>query len=535
MTGWFTTARWASWLAGVLVLASASPSWARPQEGTPPPGGTDEDVVNEGAAPDPDVVAPDATPPPEEAVAPAGKPQGDAVVVAPPPLQPPSPAPPTPPAAAPPSAAGLEVRLASDLARPEQMLPSELYDGGAKVTLGNDGKNFIKFITWHQVWGRFQHLNPGSTVNTVDRNDSWDIGLRRSRFLALTSFADRFQILMHVGINNQTFNNDRKPQVFVHDATVQVDVVPRYFTLGAGVHYWNGVSRLTSASTLNFLTLDAPILNWPTIERSDQFARHLGVYAKGKLGPVDYRFALNKPFTTPSEAPTVGVADYNPQTNYPEVTGYVALELAEQEANAVPFTVGTYLGTKEVMNLGAGFSVLPRGTWSADTQGEVLEHDIMLFGADVFVDMPVGDGGADGALTAYGVYYHYDFGPNHLRNVGIMNVAQGGTTITGPGNAYPVIGTGEHVYLQAGYMFPVDWTGLHRVQPYASVQASFMQALDEAVAVPELGVNWHLLGHHAKLTAAYRNRPVFDRDAVNGEARVVTRRGEGLLQAMLYF
>jgi hypothetical protein len=32
------------------------------------------------------------------------------------------------------------------------------------------------------------------------------------------------------------------------------------FTLGAGLHYYMGLSRLTMASTLNFLTIDAPIL-----------------------------------------------------------------------------------------------------------------------------------------------------------------------------------------------------------------------------------------------------------------------------------
>jgi hypothetical protein len=34
------------------------------------------------------------------------------------------------------------------------------------------------------------------------------------------------------------------------------------------------------ASTLNFLTIDAPIFNWPLIENSDQFARQMGLFAK---------------------------------------------------------------------------------------------------------------------------------------------------------------------------------------------------------------------------------------------------------------
>jgi hypothetical protein len=36
---------------------------------------------------------------------------------------------------------------------------------------------------------------------------------------------------------------------------------------GGGLHYYMGLSRATMASTLNFLTIDAPIFNWP-IENS---------------------------------------------------------------------------------------------------------------------------------------------------------------------------------------------------------------------------------------------------------------------------
>ena len=58
--------------------------------------------------------------------------------------------------------------------------------------------------------------------------------------------------------------------------------------MGAGLHYWNGVSRLSSQSTLNFMTLDAPIFNWTNIEATDQFARQFGIYAKGQLDRLDY-------------------------------------------------------------------------------------------------------------------------------------------------------------------------------------------------------------------------------------------------------
>jgi hypothetical protein len=46
------------------------------------------------------------------------------------------------------------------------------------------------------------------------------------------------------------------------------------------------------------------------------------------------------------------------------------------------------------------------------------------------------------AVTGYSVLYDYDFGPNYLRNVGIMNGSvdpnfAGSRAIAGPGNAQP--------------------------------------------------------------------------------------------------
>ncbi|MFN3876037.1 MAG: porin, partial [Flavobacteriales bacterium] len=35
--------------------------------------------------------------------------------------------------------------------------------------------------------------------------------------------------------------------------------------------------------------------------------------------------------------------------------GYLMWQFLEQESNVLPFTVGTYVGTKKVFNIGAGF------------------------------------------------------------------------------------------------------------------------------------------------------------------------------------
>ncbi len=468
------------------------PPAAEPASAEPPP-------------PAPVVVAPE---PPVERVA-------EPIVAAPPPAEEP---------AAPSSAPLLD--------------PGDVYDGGVSWKFGRNDQHALRLLTWHQIWNRYTQMNPGSQVSGRDRTHQYDVGLRRARMLFIGQLTDRFQVLTHFGINNQTFNNARKPQMYVHEATAQIDVVENVLSVGGGLHYWNGLSRLSNASTLTFMGLDAPILNWPTIERSDQFARKLGTYVKGKLGKFDYRFAVNKPFvpgvTVPDDAaPPVGAADYNPFNNTVELQGYGVVQLLEQEGNAVPYFAGTYLGTKKVFNVGGGFLWHRDGMWSADAAGQTYEHDIMGLSADVFADLPLRN--RNGAVTAYGVYYYYDFGPNHLRNIGIMNVASGGTSANGAGNAYPTIGSGHHVFGQLGYMLPQRWMKMHRLQPYVSAQLSVFEALANPAAIPEAGLNWHLLAHHLKFTATYRNRPVYAVARDGSEPEATQRRSEIILQTQLAF
>lgn len=316
------------------------------------------------------------------------------------------------------------------------------YGQGLRLNLSEDGEFYVKFLTWHQVWSRYMELNPGTEIQGEAAGTNFDIALRRSRFLVMAALGERVLVLTHFGVDNQVFNGARKPQLFMHDAWVQYEVLPRHLSVGFGLHYWHGVSRMTNASTLNLVPLDAPVLNWPTIERTDQFARFLGVFAKGKLGGFDYRVALNKPFaaetSTKAMASHPDVADYDPTARTVNVEGYLQYQAWDEESATLPYAVGTYLGQKRVLNFGAGFHFQPAGMVSYDAAGQERSHDLALLGLDVFLDTPVGE---YGALTGYLVYYHYDFGPNHLRSIGIMNPGSGGTSVNGAGNAFPVIGT----------------------------------------------------------------------------------------------
>ena len=413
------------------------------------------------------------------------------------------------------------------------------YEGGLKVKLDEKGDKYFRFITWHQVWLRYNQNNSGSTRVGQAQDATTDVGLRRSRFLMYAQLDKRFLILTHFGINNQNAmsggylgTDGKKPQLYMHDAWLDYTVFSKYLHIGGGLHYWNGLSRLTNASTLNLMTMDAPILNWATIEATDQFARKLGIFAKGKFGKLAYQVAVNDPFeTNTGNAIALERANYNPGNVSKVLEGYFQYEFWDAESNLLPYRVGSYLGTKKVFNIGAGFINNNKAMWATNTTGDTVLHDMNLFSVDAFLDLPLKKGGA---ITAYTAAYFNDFGPNNVRNIGILNPADG-STVSGSlrGNSFPTLGTGTSIYTQVGYMLPKKNEQLVW-QPYAAFIYSDFEGLKDSngqqvpVTVFDLGLNMFLAGHHSKLTLNYRHRP----DFTNLDA--IEYRPEVTLQAMIY-
>lgn len=412
------------------------------------------------------------------------------------------------------------------------------YDIGLKVKLNEDGSRYFRLIQWHQVWVKYNQNNSGSTLTGKPIDQSMDIALRRSRFLMYSQLNDRFLIVTHFGINNQntfsggyTGTNGKKPQMYLHDAYVDYTVFKKYLHIGAGLHYWGGVSRMTNTSTLNFMTQDAPIFNWYNIEKTDQFARNLGIFAKGKIGKLDYRLATNDPFqANEGKAIATNVSDYNPYCRTWSAAGYFNYQFLDQESNLLPYMVGTYIGTKKVFNIGVGFDYLKDAMWYRNTSGDTLYQKQLQLGADVFLDMPLNKERKD-ALTFYGAFYNFDFGKNYVRSIGILNSADGGGALRG--NALPTIGTGQVYYAQAGYLLP-EWKMKTRFQVYGAFSSAHFVGLKNAAGsvVPvntiDAGVNVFMAGHHSKVTLNYRARP----DFTNIED--VNYKNEWTLQLMVY-
>lgn len=418
---------------------------------------------------------------------------------------------------------------------------SELYGSGMKIKLSDDGSKFIRFVTWHQVWTHFSENNTGSMRLNNPAESTLDFGIRRSRMLIHSQLSPRFLILTHFGINNQSavaggYNataDGKKPQLFVHDAWGEYKVsTGNQLYIGAGLHYWNGITRMNSASTLNFLGVDAPIFNWPNIDAADQFARYLGVYAKGQLGRLDYRISANDPFATNTAGALDSIrAQYNPRNISKMYQGYFQYFFKDKEANVLPFTVGSYLGSKNVFNVGAGFLTIQDAMWIKQGADTVYQAQ-NLFGLDVFYDHPLNKEKGT-AVTFYGAWMNYNFGKDYVRFIGILNPATGSSALRG--NASPLIGTGNILFGQLGYLLPKSFLGSKcRVQPYVEFSHLRLEGLKDAsgsmvpVSIFDAGANFFLEGHHAKITINYKNRP----DVTN--VNDVKSRSEVVIQAMVY-
>ena len=205
----------------------------------------------------------------------------------------------------------------------------------------------------------------------------------------------------------------------------------------------------------------------------------------------------------------------------------------------MPFKVGTYVGTKRVFNIGGGFYAQPDGTQSYVREGAVTSsgmntkrHAISLIAVDAFLYLPIGNKEKNMAVTAYSVYYDYNFGPNYLRNLGIANPATadpaftGQRALAGPGNARSFVGTGSIWYTQAGLLLPKPKM---RIQPFAAYTIKSFEALGKAGNYYDIGVNFYLDGHHAKITPQYSTRPVY-----TGRSTISGNKGKFIPQAQIY-
>ncbi|WP_298949252.1 hypothetical protein [uncultured Polaribacter sp.] len=363
------------------------------------------------------------------------------------------------------------------------------YNGGIKVKLDEEGKKYIRIISWAQIWGQ----NNSDAAPTAAKTN---FNLRRARILMFAQINEKFLILTHFGLNSlkganmSPLGKGENSQLFFHDVWGQYQLGKNH-TIGAGLHYFNGISRLNNQSTLNMMTLDNNRQSWATIGLSDQFARHLGVFLKGKFGKLQYRLAVNDAVVNGLDARTPvnsGESIYGgsrllgTKKAGKTFAGYFDYHFLEQESNFLPYKVGSYLGGKKVFNIGAGFFAHPNGSVVANSAGNLSGENVSIFAVDAFYDTPLSDDGS--ALTAYAVYQNNNYGKDYL---------------------FSAYGTGTMLYGHLGYVLAGD-KNKTRYQPYISYGSNSYDATPNNRNLFGIGANAYFSGHNSKLTLEYKNQ-----------------------------
>jgi hypothetical protein len=415
----------------------------------------------------------------------------------------------------------------------------KIQDG--KLWLNEDGSNYFKVTLISQVWIRNTDMNPGTTINGYAKNSFTDIGIRRARLQAYGQIADRIFIYSQIGVNNFNFLSDRKAGFFIHDITGEYEVARKQLSLGAGLTAWNGLTRYSAPSVGSILGLDAPLFEQTTNDVTDQFLRKLSIYAKGKLGKLDYRMVMSSPMAVQkSNGYSAALSEYSTYSPMPakmQWQGYFQWQFLEQESNTTPYATGTYLGTKRVFNIGAGFQYQPNAMWHkgasiTDTITTPMRH----FAVDAFYDAPL-NVSTGTAISAYATYMHLNHGSGYIGNQATMNPANGTTrpaVLNGGGNGYPSFGNGSLLYGQIGYKFKNNLIGSTTLMPYASLQHANYDRLASKMNYYELGTSWLLKGHTSKLTFAYQNRPVYEILTAGAKAVQTERKNSFVLQYQVF-
>lgn len=348
------------------------------------------------------------------------------------------------------------------------------------LKLDDSGHKYVRFIMWHQIW---------ATTNNLSNDSDFAVtpSIRRSRFLAYAQISPKFLILTHWGLNSLSPNNltslgsnGNAPQLFLHDAWGEYKIADELY-IGGGLHYWKGMTRLSNQSTLNMMTMDAsrPFAHWHSLGNTDQFARHLGFYAKGTLGErLQYRLAVNQrlapdnsiaggaSFNDLSEPSTIAITG----TGNAVIEGYLEYQFWDKESNKLPYKVGTYMGKKRVFNVGMGFFTQPNGAFDAATGDD---ESVLHFAADAFLELPT----ESGALNAYASFMNFNYGENYVGRW---------------------VGTGQNIYAHAGYYIKSA-----KLMPYIAYQYGNYEGLNDAVTALNIGANYYVNSHFAKISLEY--------------------------------
>ncbi|WP_108868450.1 porin [Aquimarina aquimarini] len=395
-----------------------------------------------------------------------------------------------------------------------------------KINLNKSGKTYIKGAIRGQFWSRYTDMNPGTTINGENVSNKVDFSIRRLRVGVSAQLTPKIYVYSLFGGNNINLKNEKNFQFDILDFNVEYSFA-NTLAIGIGENSWDGLSRWTTRSSKTLMALDAPLFSLLTVNKNDDLARGLGIWLKGQVNKFDYVLSFKNPISFGVEAKEK-VTDFALNNPRVRTSAHIKYQFLEHESNTSAYSggVGTYVGKKNVFNIGAGFLYQPKMT-SSLVSGKEEFYDFKNWATEIFVDKQL-DKTKGNAITSYLGYFNTDFGPNYIRNLGANDFTSGGTSFNGSGNDFPMMGTGNTVFFQLGYLFP---KGKHsyRIQPNIAIQYSNFEKLGEPVTVYDIGINMYIKGHANKLTLNYQNRPIYQPN-ISGQLKVDERKGQVVLQ-----
>jgi len=425
--------------------------------------------------------------------------------------------------------------------------PEKLKSGLRYYLDKNDSSRFITLNMTAQFWIRNTENNPYTTVNGAAESNTTDISIRRIRFVMSGALTDRVNFFVQFGQNNLNYLSARKAGSFFHDVTADYAVIKKKFSIGVGLNGWNGPSRFSNISVSSVLVLDPPGYQEVTNDTYDQFVRRLGVYAKGKLGKLDYRVSVGKPFVIQTTSGS-GIEPINTNSAFSTLPpnlvyqGYFMYQFFDQESNFSPAMAGSYLGKKRVFNIGAGFYSQRNAMfhYGDPVLKDTVNQNLNLFALDVFYDASLNKEKGT-AFSLYSCFSSYNYGTNFIKVTGADNPANGSSKTatsferSNYGSAFPYLGTGNVGYLQTAYKFRNRLLGDQgTLQPFVDLQYARYDRLKDAMYVFDIGVNWLIYGNNSKITLNYQNRPYFAPNA-SGDLVQNSRLGQWVIQYQVAF
>ena len=335
---------------------------------------------------------------------------------------------------------------------------------GPTIEFGEEGS--LTFTYALQGW--LQHKGFTSATDNGSSNDAF---LRRNRLTFSGQYNDFVGFYAQLESGNDSKLGEDDKSVYYRDAYVTLDYRDDVrFIVG---RFKNTFSRENLEACLEPLTMDrAEVLAYTPFGGS----RDTGLAVWGNLLDAKFQYRVMVADGREDNA----VAEDNPR-----LTTRVHYSFWEPEFNYG--YLGTYLGTKKVLTVGAAYE-MQNGVAYGNYIARSDIKDYKAWTVDAFMEYPM----ASGVYTLSGAYFDYD---------------TDGATNLNPDPALTVRSDLKGYYVKAGYMLP-NKVGMGRLQFFARHETSDYGIETGGVEYYDqkwnsVGANYYLDGQRLKISLEY--------------------------------